>query len=193
MKHLWLIVTSLVMIGSQSQAWAFEEKEEMDIEAEASMADATGSELNAAYLDEAKEQQKLDTLMDVAHAEKVVKNSKVQQAHSEALIGKAQAEIQVLKRQIAEAMARKVKAQRARKDASEKLSKTVRDLKAYRVRAKRADVLAMQEERENVVIRARTAKLQSMMLPAPQAVKRQPAKARPSQASAAAVKHQINR
>lgn len=178
MKRLWLITTALMLIGFQSRIWAHEEKDEMNIEAEASMDEAFASEASSAYLNQQKEQQKLDTRLDVAHAEKVVHDSNVQQAYSEALIGKAQTEITMLKRQIADAKVRRLKAQQARKAATIKLSQTVRTLKAYRVRAKRAQALAKQEEREVAAIRARTTKLQRMMMPV---------KARPWQASASTV------
>ncbi len=187
MKHLWLIATTMLAFSFHTHASDFEQREEMDIEAEAMDADARGAEYNAAYLNQKEEQQKLDTRLDVSHAEKVIHDSKTQQVYSEALIGKAEAEIAVLKKQQANALARRDKAREDRKYAIAKLQKTVKELKAYRAHAKRAQSLAMQDERSLNAMKARNAKLQSLLpsTPVPHKLPLKTMKARPSKASMA--------
>lgn len=151
------------MIGSSLHAWAGEEKDELDVESEMSMAEADGSSLNAGYLNQKAEQQKLDTRMDVSHAEKAIRAAKTQQVYSEIMIEKAQTEMQSLKKEQADALLRRQKALADRKIAVTKLARTLKELKAYRARVKQAQALAMKEERVVAAVNSRTAKLQTMM------------------------------
>lgn len=166
MKHLWLIASSLMLLGAPTHVWAFDTKDDADIEAEDMAAEAEGSQLSQAYLDQKKEEQKMDTRLEESRAQKVIQNSKTQQAYSEALIQKAETEIGSLRKQEAYAVARRQKAQNDRKIAMNNLALKIKELKMYRARVKRAQALAMHEERNVSIVKTRTAKIQNMM-PAP--------------------------
>jgi hypothetical protein len=162
MKHLWLVATCM-LVAMPVYGSTFETKDVSDIEAEDMAAEAEGSQLSQAYLDQKKEQQKIDTRLDESRAQKVIEASKTQQAYSEALINKAETEIAILKKQEAAALARREKAIADKKAAIARFHATVKRLKIYRARVKRAQALAMREEQKVAVVNSRTAKIQGMM------------------------------